>query len=106
MTGATVLTRFTADTKDFDNKTKNVNASISSIAKGVIAATGVTKALSAAFNLLRNSIDGAVSRYDTMNNFPKVMSNLGIAADDAQKSIDKMSDKLMGLPTTLDEGAL
>lgn len=106
MNGATVLTRFTADTKDFDSKTKNVNVSISSIAKGVVAATGVTKALSAAFDLLRNSIDGAISRYDIMNNFPRVMNNLGIAAEDAQKSLDLMSEKLMGLPTTLDEGAL
>lgn len=106
MQGAEVLTRFKADTKDFDSKTKTVNASISSIAKGVIAATGVTKAFSMAWDMVRNSIDGAISRYDTMNNFPKVMSNLGISADDAQKSIDLMSDKLMGLPTTLDEGAL
>ena len=106
MQGAEVLTRFKADTKDFDSKTKTVNASISSIAKGVIAATGITKAFSMAWDMVRNSMDGAISRYDTMNNFPKVMSNLGIAADDAQKSIDLMSDKLMGLPTTLDEGAL
>lgn len=41
-----------------------------------------------------------------MNNYPKVMSNLGISSEDAQKSISKMSDKLSGLPTTLDEGAL
>lgn len=34
------------------------------------------------------------------------MSNLGISSEDAQKSISKMSDKLSGLPTTLDEGAL
>ncbi len=106
MQGAEVLTRFKADTKDFDSKTKSVNASISSIAKGVIAATGITKAFSVAWDMVRNSIDGAISRYDTMNNFPKVMSNLGISANDAQKSIDLMSDKLMGLPTTLDEGAL
>lgn len=106
MNGATVLTRFTADTKDFDSKTKSVNTSISSIAKGVLAATGITKAFSVAWDMVRNSMDGAISRYDTMNNFPKVMSNLGIAADEAQKSLDLMSDKLMGLPTTLDEGAL
>lgn len=43
---------------------------------------------------------------DTLNNYPKVMSNLGIATEDAQKSINKMSEKLSGLPTTLDEGAL
>jgi tape measure domain-containing protein len=106
MQGAEVLTRFKADTKDFDSKTKSVSASISSVAKGVLAATGITKAFSAAWDMVRSSMDGAISRYDTMNNFPKVMSNLGIAADDAQKSIDLMSDKLTGLPTTLDEGAL
>lgn len=106
MQGAEVLTRFKADTKDFDSKTKTVNASIGSIAKGVLAATGITKAFSAAWDMVRSSMDGAISRYDTMNNFPKVMSNLGIAADDAQASLDLMSDKLMGLPTTLDEGAL
>lgn len=106
MQGAEVLTRFKADTKDFDSKTKTVNASIGSIAKGVVAATGITKAFSAAWDMVRNSMDGAISRYDTMNNFPKVMSNLGIAVDDAQASLDLMSDKLMGLPTTLDEGAL
>ena len=106
MQGAEVLTRFKADTKDFDSKTKSVSTSISSIAKGVIAATGVTKAFGMAWDMVRNSMDGAISRYDTMNNFPKVMSNLGIAADEAQASIDLMSDKLMGLPTTLDEGAM
>lgn len=106
MQGAEVLTRFKADTKDFDSKTKSVSASISSVAKGVLAATGITKAFSVAWDMVRSSMDGAISRYDVMNNFPKVMSNLGIAADDAQKSIDLMSDKLTGLPTTLDEGAL
>lgn len=44
MEGATVQTRFTADTKDFDTKTKSVSAKISSIAssvaKGIAVATG------------------------------------------------------------------
>lgn len=106
MQGAEVLTKFTADTRDFDNKTKNVNASISSIAKGVIAATGVTKALGAAWNLVTSNVNTAIDRFDVLNNFPKVMSNLGISADESQKSIDKLSDKLTGLPTTLQDGAL
>lgn len=45
MEGATVQTRFTADTKDFDTKTKSVSSKISSIAssvaKGIAVATGV-----------------------------------------------------------------
>lgn len=44
MEGATVQTRFTADTKDFDTKTKSVSSKISSIAssvaKGIAVATG------------------------------------------------------------------
>ena len=72
----------------------------------MVTALGIDKLISTTFNLLNNSIDGAISRIDTLNNYPKVMSNLGIATKDAEKSINKMSDKLTGLPTTLDEGAL
>ena len=73
--------------------------------KSIIAGLGITKVISMAMGEISNSIDGAISRYDTLNNFPKVMSNLGIASEEADKSIKKMSDKLSGLPTTLDQGA-
>jgi tape measure domain-containing protein len=76
-----------------------------STVKSIIAGLGITKMISMAMNQITNSIDGAISRYDTLNNFPKVMSNLGIASEEADKSIKKMSDKLSGLPTTLDQGA-
>ena len=76
-----------------------------STVKSIIAGLGITKLISSAMSEIRNSIDGAVSRLDTLNNFPKVMSNLGIASEEADKSIKKMSDKLAGLPTTLDQGA-
>lgn len=74
--------------------------------KSIIAGLGITKIISMAMSEINNSIDGAIARYDTLNNFPKVMSNLGIASEEADKSIKKMSDKLSGLPTTLDQGAL
>ena len=74
--------------------------------KNIVTALGIDKLISATFNILNNSIDGAIKRLDTLNNYPKVMSNLGISADKSQKSIKKMSDKLSGLPTTLDEGAM
>lgn len=106
MNGATVLTKFTADTKDFDSKTKGVTASLGSITKGVVAGLGITKAFSAAWSAVTRNMDSAIDRFDTLNNFPKVMSNLGIGAEESQKSIDKMSEALVGLPTTLDEGAL
>ena len=73
--------------------------------KNIVTALGITKLISSAMNTITNSIDGAISRYDTLNNFPKVMSNLGISFEDSSESIEKMSNKLSGLPTTLDEGA-
>ena len=77
-----------------------------STVKSIIAGLGITKLISMAMSTISNSIDGAISRLDTLNNFPKVMSNLGIASEEADKSIKKMSDKLSGLPTTLDQGAM
>lgn len=77
-----------------------------STVKSIIAGLGITKMISKAMSTISNSLDGAISRFDTLNNFPKVMSNLGISAEKSQKSIDKMSDKLAGLPTTLDQGAM
>ena len=96
------------DTKNFkngldrmQNSAKGAGASI----KGIVAGLGITKLIGAAFNTIRNSMDDAISRLDTLNNFPKVMSNLGVSAKDSEKAIKKMSDKLAGLPTTLDQGA-
>lgn len=106
MQGAEVLTKFTADTKDFDSKTKKVNVSLGSITKGVLASTAITKAFSAAWGMVTNNLDDAIDRFDILNNFPKVMSNLGIGANESQEAIDKLSDKLTGLPTTLQDGAL
>jgi len=106
MQGAEVLTKFTADTKDFDSKTKGVTASLGSITKGVVAGLGITKAFSVAWSAVTRNMDSAIDRFDTLKNFPKVMSNLGIGTEESQKSIDKMSEALVGLPTTLDEGAL
>lgn len=88
------------------NSLKNSVNSAGTQIKNIVTALGIDKLISASFNIISNSVDGAIKRLDTLNNYPKVMSNLGIASEDAEKSINKMSDKLSGLPTTLDEGAL
>lgn len=44
----------------------------------------------------------AVSRFDTMNNYPKVMEALGYTSKQATESIDLMSERLQTLPTRLD----
>lgn len=76
--------------------------SAKTIAFGNLLADGFKKVGS----VIEGSLDGAITRYDTLNNFPKVMKNLGIETSKSQKSIDKMSKELSGLPTTLDQGAL
>lgn len=64
-----------------------------------VASTVVTKA----FNMVENSVSSAASRLDTLNNYPKVMANLGYSTEEAEASISTLSDALQGLPTSLDE---
>ena len=53
--------------------------------------------------MVKNSLDGAIDRYDTLNNFPRVMAQIGFDADTSQRAINKLSDGIQGLPTRLDE---
>ena len=62
----------------------------------------VAAATSKAISTVMGAIDGAVRRVDVMRNFPKIMENLGYSAGDAAASIKTMSDRLTGLPTSLD----
>lgn len=87
------------------DKMKSASQKAGSTIKNIVVGLGIAKLVSVAMNQITQSIDGAISRFDTLNNFPKVMSSLGIASEDAEASIKKMSDKLAGLPTTLDQGA-
>lgn len=75
----------------------------SRVAAAFGAAMGVAKSLTTrAFDAISASIDSAVSRVDTMNNFPRVLAGLGYSADDASAAVKKMGDHLTGLPTKLD----
>ena len=62
----------------------------------------VSTAVSKAVSTVSSSLNGAISRVDVMNNFPKIMKNLGYSSSDAAQQIQRMSDKLTGLPTSLD----
>ncbi len=80
-------------------------ASTKSIVAGSALGTMIGSVLTKAFSLLSSQIGNAVSRLDTLNNFPRVMSNLKISSEDAGKSISILSERLKGLPTSLDEAA-
>lgn len=65
----------------------------------------LTSVITKVLSKFADSLDSAISRVDTLNNFSRVMENLGQSAEDSQQAIDYMSEKLTGLPTTLDAGA-
>lgn len=86
------------------NKSKNAFSGLSgavSVAAGNLISAGIHKS----FDMISNSVDDAIRRVDILNNFPKVMSNLGISADASKKAITQMSESLKGLPTSLDSAA-
>lgn len=72
-----------------------------SMALGNFAGNMLTKA----WDGVTASMDNAIKRVDTLNNYPKVMKNLGYSTTDAQDSINRMSDAIDGLPTSLDDMA-
>lgn len=94
MDGGKVIFHFTGDSSNLEKKA----SSVGDIIKGSLAAKGISKGI----QILNSNLDGAIKRVDILNNFPNVMGNLGIGAEDSTKAINKLSDKLNGLPTTLD----
>jgi tape measure domain-containing protein len=56
-------------------------------------------------NAITSNLAGATKRFDTLNNYPKVMQSLGYSAEQAKKSMDLLGNSIDHLPTTLDKVA-
>jgi tape measure domain-containing protein len=106
MDGGTVTFHFKGDGSNLDSKLNDISSSLKGLTSKITVGNLASKGLSKAFSVMNSHMDDAISRIDTMNNFPNVMSNLGIDAKESEKSIKKMSKALEGLPTTLDSGAM
>lgn len=110
----------------FDNLTKSVESALgkcegqasksgsslgkstgSGFGKGLAGSGAMIGAFSTltskAMDSISSHVGSAISRFDTLNNYPKVMQSLGYSADSANASIGKMSDRLSTLPTRLDD---
>ena len=103
--GGNVIFHFKGDKTGLENSINGISSGMKGLTSKIAIGNIAAKAISKTFSLMSSNMDEAISRVDTMNNFPNVMKNLGISADDSQKAIDKMSKKLQGLPTSLDAGA-
>lgn len=106
MNSAEVLIKFKGDTSDLDKSTASATSSLGKLTKAFTLGNLAAKGISKGIEVFTANLDGAISRFDTLNNFPKVMSNLGISTKDSEKAINYLSDKLKGLPTSLDSAAL
>ncbi|ENI1325061.1 tape measure protein [Listeria monocytogenes] len=91
------------DVKNSLDKMKSSATSATSGFKSMVAAIGVTKAIGTAINVVKGSVEGAVERFDTLNQFPKMMQAVGFSADQAANAKNKLVEGIDGLPTTLGE---
>ncbi len=103
---------------DVSESIKNVGNSVNRMGDGILKAFNpltsklnqmlgfglINNLVGKGLNMITSSIDGAISRVDTLNNYTKVMSNLNISQEEADKSRQRLVQGLEGLPTTLDKG--
>lgn len=72
------------------------------VVMGAVAGV-VSSVVNRAFNEMNALVGDAVSRVDTLNNFPRIMQNFGVSTDDATKMIKQLDQGVRGLPTTLND---
>ena len=85
---------------DLENKTGKASSGILSMSAAFAVAE---KAVSLVANTIKSSLGKAISRVDTMNQFPKVMRQMGVSAEKSSTAIEKLSEGINGLPTSLDD---
>lgn len=89
--------------KSADTTSKKSNTAFNSIAKVGLAA--VAAAAVAVGVAITKNIGNAIDRIDTLVAFPRVLQALGSTAEEAETATKTLSDRLRGLPTSLQAGA-
>jgi len=112
MESYSVVAVLSATDKNFSSTMNSANNSMSTLDSSadktrgsilkIAGAAVAVKAVDVATNALKSSLDGAISRYDTMNKFPLVMQQIGFSTEESTASIERLSAGIDGLPTSLD----
>ena len=84
------------------NQTASATTSATSSVKNLATSLGLVAVAGKAFSVVKDSIGGAIDRFDTLNKYPVVMDALGYSARDVAKSSKIMQKGIDGLPTSLD----
>lgn len=103
MNSAEVLIKFKGDTSDVDKDTKKMTSSMGGLTKSFTLGSLAAGAVSKGIQTITEYSGRAIQRIDTMENFPKVMQNFGVSADEASASIKRIDKSVQGLPTSLDQ---
>ena len=100
-----VVAQLSAVDKNFTSVFGKADKATQSLASRIKSGIGFGMLMSAgqkAMSTITGSIDSAISRVDTLNNFPKVMQSLGYGADACATAMKTLDDGISGLPTTMD----
>lgn len=126
MNGATVLTKFTADTKDLDSKTKNANNNLKGFIAGVGGAIGIAGAMGAAYvkageavvSMTKSAVQSAGELEQQIGGTEAVFGEfadtvqkkasasfetMGTSANDYMQTINKMASILQGSGYTVED---
>ena len=69
---------------------------------GNFVASGATKIISSGIAKITGSVDGAIKRFDTINNSGRVFENMGFGVKEVNRATDALKKSIDGLPTPLD----
>ena len=70
---------------------------------GTALGVGAVKLVASAVDMVKDAVEGAIRRFDTLNKYPVVMKALGYSTEDVDRSMNKLGKGIDGLPTSLDE---
>lgn len=93
------------DTSGFDKGASNIQNSAGSIGKSMLGVAVAIKAVELAFNLVRDSIDAAFKRIDTMERFQRTMTVLSGSSEEAAVALEDIRQKVTGTAYGLDVAA-
>ncbi len=97
-------TSFDAIASGAENAAKGISATSDSTSRlaDIVKGSGAFKLIEKGLGAVVSSLDSAIDRYDTMNRFPMMLQQMGYGADEADAAVQRLSDGVQGLPTTLD----
>lgn len=94
----------------FDNQTmassqavSDSGSRISNTFKSMVGAISTVAIAGKAWDIVKNSMGGAIERFDTLNKYPVVMKALNYSTQDVAKSTSILAKGIDGLPTSLQD---